>query len=272
MSTIVANNTPVSLGNQATLDSAATLKGDGLKSDSQGGDTHFAALKPEHGGYADEEFSYRPVPTQVSIAAGLVLLGMGSFLTEWLLILPLLGVVFAWLASRTIANSDGAYSGLKAARSVMVAAVVIIVSASSMHAYAYATEVPEGYQRVSFASDISQHGMKVVDGQVELPAQVQELQDKPIFVKGYMYPTKQMAGITSFLLCKDSGDCCFGGTPKPTDMILVTMPKEKAVNFAAGLTAVAGKFTLANGAQADGQSPVYKIDGELFFSPARTAY
>ncbi len=229
-------------------------------------------LELPQGGYLEEEFSYRPVPVLVSISAGLVILGLSSFLTEWMLVLPLLGMFAALMAMRKIRNSEGAYSGAGACKAMMVCASLIIVGAGSLHAMAYITEVPEGYQRVSFASDISAHGMKVVEGKVELPEAVQKLQNQPIFIKGYMYPSKQTAGITKFLLCKDSGDCCFGGAPKPTDMILISIPKEKAVDFSPGLKAVAGTFTLANGAEADGQSPVYQLNADQFYSPARTAY
>ncbi|WP_110766470.1 DUF3299 domain-containing protein [Planctopirus hydrillae] len=229
-------------------------------------------LELPQGGYSEEEFSYRPVPVLVSISAGLVILGLSSFLTEWMLVLPLLGIFSALMALRKIRNSEGAYSGAGACKAMMVCASLIIAGAGSLHAMAYITEVPEGYQRVSFASDISAHGMKVVEGKVELPEAVQKLQNQPIFIKGYMYPSKQTAGITKFLLCKDSGDCCFGGAPKPTDMILISIPKEKAVDFSPGLKAVAGTFTLANGAEADGQSPVYQLNADQFYSPARTAY
>ncbi|MBA4029664.1 MAG: hypothetical protein C0478_01945 [Planctomyces sp.] len=257
---------------QSTGTPPDVAKGPVVTSEPATASSPYAALSLPNGGYSEDEFSYQPVPVSVSVAAGLVLLGLSSFLNEWLLILPLLGIVVAYFAARKIRTSQGAYSGGKACRLITGTAVTIIVAASSIHAYAYITEVPEGYERISFASDISAHGMKTVEGKVELPAAVQRLQDQPIFIKGYMYPSKQTTGITSFLLCKDSGDCCFGGAPKPTDMILVTFPQGQGVNYSAGLQAVAGKFTLANGAQADGQSPVYQLNAEKFYSPARTAY
>ena len=36
-----------------------------------------------------------------------------------------------------------------------------------------------------------------------------------------MYPMEQTTGLTKFTLCKDTGDCCFGGEPKISDMIHV---------------------------------------------------
>ena len=57
--------------------------------------------------------------------------------------------------------------------------------------------------------------MKALDGQ-------------RIFIKGYMYPTKELEGLNSFLLVKDTGQCCFGGNPAITDMIMVTMERMRA--------------------------------------------
>ncbi len=59
-------------------------------------------------------------------------------------------------------------------------------------------------------------------GQV-VPPSALALEGKKIFIKGYIYPGREKDGIRQFLLVRDQGDCCFGGNPKITDRIQVTL-------------------------------------------------
>jgi len=74
-----------------------------------------------------------------------------------------------------------------------------------------------------------------------------------------------------FVLCKDMGDCCFGGNPKPTDMIVVEMDGHSRVDFRSGMVAVAGVFRTHADVGAAGLNPVYKLDCS-FFNVAKTSY
>jgi len=44
-----------------------------------------------------------------------------------------------------------------------------------------------------------------------------------VFIKGYVYPDGQQYNIKRFILIPDMGTCCFGGQPKLTDMVEVTL-------------------------------------------------
>jgi hypothetical protein len=96
---------------------------------------------------------------------------------------------------------------------------LLLVGGSSLHVVVYATEVPEGYLRISFAE------LQPADERPDLPVppSALELDGKQVFVKGYLYPDGQQANIKRFVLVPDMGTCCFGGQPALTDMIEVTL-------------------------------------------------
>lgn len=218
-----------------------------------------------------QEFEYRPIPPLVPIAAIFVLLSLTAYAWDVLVVIPLVGTVLAFLAWRQVARGDGAYSGGGVARLSAIILPIILLTSLCLHAYLFATEVPPGFQRVNFATDISNKGFINDQGQPGIHPDVQKLTENPIFVKGYMYPTRRTTDLESFVLCRDSGDCCFGGQPKITDMIYVEMPKGKGVDFLNGLVSVAGQLKVSPTAEDSGLNPVYKLEC-AYFSGAKTSY
>lgn len=217
------------------------------------------------------EFNYRPVPPLVPISAAFIFLSPLAFAWDTMTVVPLVGTVLAVLAWRQVRRSPREFSGQKIAGICAVVLLTTTVAAAGFHVYNFATEVPEGFQRVSFPNDISSKGFVTVEGQTKLHPDVEQLAGKPLFLKGFMYPTKQTEGITSFVLCKDRDECCFGGQPKQSDMIFVQMPEGKTATHWNGLVTVAGSFTAQPSVDETGLNPVYKIDAQ-FFSPAKTSY
>lgn len=217
------------------------------------------------------EFDYKPVPPLVPVSAAFVLLSLTAFAWDMLVVVPVIGSFLALLAWRQVAKSDGMYGGLNVARLCLVLLPLLTLAAAGFHSYAYATEVPEGFRRISFATDISEKGFIVDDGELEVHPDVLKLTEEPLFLKGYMYPTRQTEDLPSFVLCKDSGDCCFGGQPKPTDMIFVEMEPGQTIDFRSGLVAVAGSLKATPTLDPTGLNPVYKLDCQ-YFGGAKTSY
>ncbi len=226
---------------------------------------------PDVAGMELNEFNYRPVPALVPVSGAFVLLSVAAFIWDVLVLVPVVSLGLSVMALRQILRSPREWSGLTAATVFAVLSFIAAIGSVSLHAFNYATELPKGYERVSFARDISERGFIVRDGQTSVPPEVQELSGKPVFVKGFMYPENQTVGLTRFVLCKDSGDCCFGGQPKPTDMIVVEMAPGKTVNFRAGLVAVAGLFEARPTVDASGINPVYRVTADRF-GGAMTSY
>lgn len=220
---------------------------------------------------AEVEFEYRPVPPLVPVSLAFAFLSLSALLWDVLLVVPVVGLVLSLIAVWQVRRSEGQYGGLRLATVSAWANPLVAAAAIGFHTYNYATELPEGFKRVNFSMDIAAKGLVYQDGQVQVDPAVKELDGQAVFLKGFMYPTQQTKGLTSFVLCKDQGQCCFGGNPKITDMIYVEMVPGKTVNYRPGLVAVAGQFRIHPTVDATGLNPVYKLETS-YFSPAKTAY
>lgn len=221
--------------------------------------------------YEGQEFLYRPVPLLVPISMGFVFLSLVAAMMAELLVIPLVGATLALIALRQIRSSAGNLTGGWLALASLIAQVAMISGFAAMHVHSFATEVPPGYERVSFTADIAKKGFTNQGGLLGIHPDVQKLVNQKVMIKGYMYPTKTMDGLTSFVLCRDSGECCFGGQPKTTDMILVHMKSDNLARFRPGLVAVSGVFHAEPTVDETGLQPVYQLDCD-FFGPAKTWY
>jgi hypothetical protein len=223
--------------------------------------------------FEGDEFLYRPIPSLIPVSLAFVLISLVAGVWDVLLIIPFVGGTLAVMSLRQIRRSGGTLSGGWLACTSLSLQAIMFAGFAAMHAYSYATEVPDGYERVNFTSDISKKGFSNQYGRLGIHPDVQQLVGKKVMIKGYMYPTKQMRGLKSFVLCRDNGDCCFGGQPKPTDMILVKMTGDKTVDFHDNkvMVAVSGIFKAEPTVDETGLQPVYQLEGE-FFGKAKTLY
>lgn len=95
--------------------------------------------------------------------------------------------------------------------------------------------------------------------------QASDLNGKKVFLKGYIYPQGENQKYVRFLLCRDNGDCCFGGTPPLGDVVMVLIEGDQPVRYTPYLRKVAGKFRVEPsqvGAEGNGtvQVVVYHIE------------
>lgn len=124
---------------------------------------------------------------------------------------------------------------------MLVAAVCLVVGVG-YGSYVYATEVPEGYTRISFG------GMKPDEiqerGGVLVPPDIAALDGKKIFIRGYIRPDSITVskGIDRFLLVRDNNQCCFGdiSTIKYHDQIDVDMEGSRRVDYREGIIRMGG--------------------------------
>lgn len=228
---------------------------------------------PSNANGLNNEFSYRPVPPLAAVTAVLGFFSLGALITEFALPFAVFGVVLGILATRQISRSNGEYSGTWLVRIGLALCVLCLLGGSAFHAYVYATEVPEGYTRVSFVSDIAKKDFIVREGRQDFHPDVKALDGQQVFLKGYMYPDERLNGIRQFILCKDSGECCFGGKPALTDMIFIDIAADNpAATYYDGLVSVAGTFMVAPDLRRAGElKPAYKIDAS-HFERARKLY
>jgi hypothetical protein len=142
--------------------------------------------------------------------------------------LAAIGLVLGLYALRSIRRYPDELTGRIPAVLGTIFCGVLLVGGVSLHSVIYATEVPEGYQRISFGmlQPVSDHP------ELPVPPAALELDGQRIFVKGYLYPDGQQSNIKRFVLIPDMGTCCFGGQPKLTDMIEVTLEDPLRAEFA----------------------------------------
>jgi hypothetical protein len=172
----------------------------------------------------------------------------------------LVGALALW----QIRRARGDLSGRGIALLGLVLSAFMLLAGSSYHAYAYVTELPPGYTRVSFL-DLAKQMPTLAEGKVTVAPEVAELDGQPIFIKGYMYPTGKRTDISEFVLVKDTGQCCFGGQPKLTDMIVVKLDDGITVNHREQvLVGVAGKFRANAVVQSGVLTAIYQIDATHF--------
>jgi hypothetical protein len=214
---------------------------------------------------AKNEFGYRPIPILAPITLAIGFCSIVGFVWPECLAVPLAGIVLGVMTCLKIRRSGGEYGGYWIAVMGLILSVGMFTSAAGMHAYTYATEVPDGYERLDFRW-LSQQKPIEEDGRLRIADEAKALDGQKVFVKGYMYPQNQNTGLSRFTLCKDTGQCCFGGDPALTDMIAVEFVNKTRANFKQlTLVSVAGTFR-AKKVQGKGGAlaTIYSLEAEYF--------
>ena len=168
---------------------------------------------------ADDYEQYRALSTAAVASLIIGLLSPLAILSWSLAVVPITGVLVSLLAIAKVRRNRSELSGETLARVGLALSLAFGVIGPGWLGYVYATEVPPGYERISYAllqPDETQPGQIV-------PPSALDLEGKRVFIKGYVYPGQRTNGIQEFLLVRDQGDCCFGGDPKITDRIHVTL-------------------------------------------------
>ncbi|HZN34070.1 MAG TPA: DUF3299 domain-containing protein [Pirellulaceae bacterium] len=135
--------------------------------------------------------------------------------------LALPAALLGWSGWRTVRRYPDEYTGGGLARFGFIAGLALLLVGFSAATFTYATEVPDGYERIGFwdlALDPDRPDLWY-------SPKAEQLEGKRIFIKGYMHPGVATRGkVNNFILVKDLGTCCFGGQPQPTHMIAVYIP------------------------------------------------
>lgn len=190
-------------------------------------------------GFSQEE-AYKSVCKSAVTSVIFGVLGLTAFLTQAFVVLPLLGVIFGLLALKALRDYPDELVGKGAARFGLILSGVCLVSSVAMHSFIYATEVPDGYRRISFAE------LKPSSRAIDLfPARVKDFDGEKVFIKGYVRPPSgKQNNLDAFIMVGDFGDCCFGGDPSINEVVAVKIVSDDTVNYGYGLRRIGGKFRL----------------------------
>jgi hypothetical protein len=197
-----------------------------------------------------ETVEYRALHTGALIALVLGVVSVFVVVTaasslEWCLLvtpIPVFGIFVALRSLRTIHRYPNQYAGDVIAKLGLVLSLIFLIGGVGYGGYVHATEVPEGYTRVSF------NGMKPDELEVrsglEVPPEITALEGKKIFIKGYIRPDSITVprGIKQFLLVRDNNQCCFGDLSKIKyyDQIAVNLTGDKLVDYSQGVFRIGG--------------------------------
>ena len=216
------------------------------------------------------DFSYKPVSPWGMVAIVLGLCGLTAFLGVFGIALAALGLVVSVAAIVRIRGEMEMVRGMLMAVLALLLSVTCVSGGIVSQIYHYNHEVPEGFQRVSFPEEISaRQFLYYGGGQRRLHPEVAKLVGKKIFVKGFMWLTQQDTDLEDFVFLKDNGECCFGGSPKPYDMMLVEMPEGRTVDGHTGMVSVAG--ILRTNVAAAEEEAVYILEAQTV-EPSRTRF
>ena len=155
--------------------------------------------EPSANQFAEEGLPYRVMSKAAVMSAVLAAMSLTAYIATGMLLLPVLATVLALAALNKIRRYPKEVSGLPFALSGLFGGVFILITSSALHAYVYATEIPEGYQRVKF-SVLQPDSLSKKKG-MPVPQEALDLNGKKIFIKGYVHPGVAGAGhIQNFIL------------------------------------------------------------------------
>jgi hypothetical protein len=147
-----------------------------------------------------------------------------------------LAAVLGFISIRAIKQRPDELLGTSVGWCGAIIGAATLVISIGWNAYVTATEVPEGYTRVSFR-ELAPNNR---DRDLPVSKKALELDGKRVYIKGYTAPGTQRVGLKEFTLVRDIGDCCFGGQPEPTHMMNVKFMNGLSVNYGYSLRGVGG--------------------------------
>ena len=183
---------------------------------------------------AEETVDYKQVATLGVEALVAAIVGILGFFWTPFIIASILGLVLGILAQRKIMRAPEEITGGEMTMVAIVLSAVLAVTSSCWRAYAFYVSAPPGYQVLPF-----DNMALTKDG--EVPDEIKALDGHKVYIEGFMYPTKQHAGIENFTLVRTLGHCqfCSPGT-NPADMIAVQMERGQSVKYKANKSVSVG--------------------------------
>ncbi len=134
--------------------------------------------------------------------------------------MQLAGILIGVAGLLKIRNNSFELTGEKVARIGLTLNTAVLLIGTTWATIVYFTEVPDGYNRISFYT-LDAEG---ASANSPISPDAAQYDGKPVFIKGYVHPgVNGLGNISRFVLVGDLKTCCFGGQPKPWDMIEVDL-------------------------------------------------
>lgn len=200
------------------------------------------------------EFQYRTISKAAVASVAFAVLGLGAFVFQAFVLLPVLAIGFGIVALMEIRKYPEEITGKLAAQIGLGCGVLIAAGSIALHTYVHMTEVPDGYERMAF-SDLRPNA------RTNLPfsEKSKELDGTKVFLKGYVRPSDQRTNLKNFILVGDFGDCCFGGNPKITEVVAVNIVSDDLIDHSYFLRKIGGTFKLDPSARQIGEDGIPRV-------------
>ena len=192
----------------------------------------------------------------ISITLGLI--GVATFLVWQMVFVPALGLLVGLWALYRHLDSPSEVGGYDLAVAGIAVSLVMGLGGSGLEIWRHYYSVPRGYTVVDFA-DLA------LDKNGKVPEKIAQLgrENRKIFLKGYMYQSKQRSGLTNFILVRLLEHCKFcSAFDNPADMIDIYCVGGLKVNYRTTPVKVGGTFWVNENFQY-GDKP-YLIEADQF--------
>jgi len=172
-----------------------------------------------------EEDQYRAIGA-LSVASFVFgLLSFVALFAGFLLILPVLGLLFGTLSLRKIIAMPTIMGGLRLTVAGMILSFLFGCMGIWWQYYSFYHLTPSGYTELTFY-DLA------VGASDAIPNEIAALDGQKVFVKGYMLPDKRQDNIEKFgLVEKITSSVYAGPTPHPTDTIIVEIKTGQKIDY-----------------------------------------
>ncbi len=208
----------------------------------------------------EQTTDYRQVAAYSVGAFVFGILSAVTFLHWALAFLPILGLTLGIIGLRKIFHAPDEVGGFTLTVSGIVLSSVFWIGGYGWLAYSYFYSIPTGYIPIHFLE-------LVADSKTgKLPEKILKLAEdgEKVFITGYMYPTRKMAGIEDFTLVRTTEHCKFcSPTKNPCDMINVHMIDGIRVSYRTRTVRVGGVISVDPNYALLGTAP-YSIAADVF--------
>jgi hypothetical protein len=207
----------------------------------------------------ETQFQYRSVSkAAICCIVFAILSALLCWLSPVFVLLPVLGVGFGWVALANLKRFPDELIGKLGAKIGFTLSLIFLIGSIGTHAYVYATEVPDGYRRISFSDLKPKRRSTLPYGQ-----KAEEVDGEKVFLKGYVRPSDKKKGLKKFIMVGDFGDCCFGGSPKITEIVAVDIQIPKTIDYGWGLRKIGGTFRLNPSTKPIGEKDIPQVFYEI---------
>jgi hypothetical protein len=213
-------------------------------------------VEPEYSTEQEDEslIQYRALSSGAVVALVLGLISLVALGDYWLVVVPLVGVAFGLMVVRQLRARRHELTGLGLAWTGVALSAAMIPLGPAVVYYQEVSPIPPGYRYISY--DELQPNPQ--SGEL-IPRSALDLIGKKVYIKGFVFAGSDTAGIRKLLLVRDAGTCCFGGNPKITDRIVVSLGGAATAMYTKQVARVAGTFRVSRPEQAPGAS------GQVFY-------